>query len=136
MQFHFYFANVPQNFNWVLNRGLGKKCFKKYFKILKNSISNLISLLLLPRIPFKSRKSTRTLFIDTGSMKCFHLINCFNWPWHWFCVRPKFHSFFLMFMIKFLSIRPTQRAGRSFFSTISCSLVLKKSFSLRMILFI
>lgn len=80
---------------------------------------------------FKSLKSTSipTIFIDIGSIKCLHLINCFNWPWHWFDNKPKFHSPFLMFMIKLSCIRTIQRAGRSFFNVISCSLVLKKSVS-------
>lgn len=93
--------------------------------------------LIFKEFHFRSLKSTTisTLFINAGPIKCPHSVQCFGWLWHWFDFRPNFHFSFLMCMIKLSRIGPTQRADRSFFNIISCSFVLKKSFTPRMMLF-
>lgn len=114
MEFHFYFANVPQNSNWVLI-SQREKIFQDVFFILK-------------AFHFTSLKSVSIspLFIHTGPIKWLHLVDCFGWLWPWFDFKSKFHFSFLMSGIKLSCICPTQRTDRSFFSIISCSLVLKK----------
>lgn len=131
MEFHFYFVSVLQNSNWVLiSLGEeGKKEKEKMFQAI---------FLIFKEFHFRSLKSTTisTFFINAGPIKCPHSVQCFGWLWHWFDFRPNFHFSFLMCMIKLSRIGPTQRADRSFFNIISCSFLLKKSFTPRMMLFI
>lgn len=116
----FLLCKCSTNSNWVLISQWEKKIFQDVFLILK-------------AFHFTSLKSVSiaTLFIHTVPIKWLHLVDCFGWLWPWFDFKSKFHFSFLMSEIKLSGICPTQRTDRSFFSIISCSLVLKKSLSLR-----